>query len=78
MGGSNIPLRNTLFEVMPSVMVASDLGNNTTFELTARARWKKFLTFGVGYRYNDAVSVMASGEYKGFFIAYSYDYPSPT
>lgn len=75
MGGSNIPLRNTLFEVMPSVMVASDLGNNTTFELTARARWKKFLTFGVGYRYNDAVSVMASGEYKGFFIAYSYDYP---
>lgn len=75
MGGSNIPLRNTLFEVMPSVMVASDFGSNTTFEVTARTRWKKFLTFGVGYRYNDAVSVMASGEYKGFFLSYSYDYP---
>lgn len=75
MGGSNIPVRNTLFEVMPSVMLASDLGSNTTFEVTARTRWKKFLTFGVGYRYDDAISVMASGEYKGFFLAYSYDYP---
>lgn len=75
MGGSNIPVRNTLFEVMPSLLVASDFTNNTTFEVTARTRWKKFLTFGVGYRYNDAVSVMASGEYKGFFLAYSYDYP---
>lgn len=75
MGGSNIPIRNTLFEVMPSLLVASDFTNNTTFEVTARTRWKKFLTFGVGYRYNDAVSVMASGEYKGFFLAYSYDYP---
>ena len=75
MGGSNIPVRNTLFEVMPSLLVAIDFTNNTTFEVTARTRWKKFLTFGVGYRYNDAVSVMASGEYKGFFLAYSYDYP---
>lgn len=73
-GGSNIPIKNTLFEVMPSVLVATDL-TTYTFEATARARWKKFLTFGVGYRYNDAVSAMVAGEYKGFFLSYSYDYP---
>lgn len=74
MGGSNIPIKNTLFEVMPSVMVASDL-TFTTFEVTARARWKKFLSFGVGYRYDDAISATVAGEYKGFFLSYAYDYP---
>lgn len=58
---------------MPSMLVASDL-TFTTFEVTARARWKKFLTFGLGYRYDDAVSAMIAGEYKGFFLGYSYDY----
>ncbi len=74
MGGSNIPIKNTLFEVIPSVMVASDF-TFTTFEATARVRWKKFLSGGVGYRYEDALSVMLSAEYKGFFLGYSYDYP---
>lgn len=73
-GGSNISLKNTLFEVMPSVLVASDF-HSTTFEVTGRARWKKFLSFGLGYRYRDAVSAMVGGEYKGFYLSYSYDYP---
>ncbi len=74
MGGSNIPIKNTLFEVIPSVMVASDF-TFTTFEATARVRWKKFLSGGIGYRYEDAISAMISAEYKGFFLGYSYDYP---
>lgn len=70
---SNIPLKNTLFEVLPSVMVRSDL-RGVQADITARLRWKKFLTAGLGYRTNDAVSVLLEGEYKGIRLGYSYDY----
>lgn len=36
---------------------------------------EKFLTAGVAYRYNDAVSAILAAEYKGFYVGYSYDYP---
>lgn len=74
MAGSNIPLKNTLFELMPSVLYRTDF-QFWTVEATARARYAKFLTFGVGYRYNDAVVATVAAEYKGFFVGYSYDYP---
>ena len=73
MAGSNIPVKNTLFEIMPSVMVKSDL-TFTTAEITGRVRYNKFLSAGLGYRYNDAVTVMVGAEYKNFFLGYSYDY----
>ena len=71
--GSNIPIKNTLFEIMPSVLVKSDF-TNTAAELTARARYRKFLSFGLGYRFDDAVIVNIAAEYKNFYIGYSYDY----
>lgn len=74
MAGSNIPVKNTLIEVMPSVLVKSDF-NFTTAEVTARVRYNRFLTAGVGYRYKDALSLILAAELKGFFIGYSYDYP---
>lgn len=74
MGGSNIPIKNTLFEIQPSVLVKSDF-TFTQAEITARVRYNKFLSAGVGYRLNDAVSAMLSAEFKGFFLGYSYDYP---
>lgn len=70
---SNIPIKNTLFEIVPSLLVKSDF-IFTTGEITARARYKKFLSFGVGYRWNDAVIATVAAEIKNFFIAYSYDY----
>ncbi len=70
---SNIPIKNTLFEVLPSVMVRSDL-EGVQADITARVRWKKFLTAGLGYRTNDAVSVLLEGEFKGIRLGYSYDY----
>jgi len=73
MAGGNIPIKNTLFEVMPSVMVKSDF-DFFGAEVTGRVRYNKFLTAGIGYRYNDAVSAMVSAEFKGFFLGYSYDY----
>ncbi len=74
MAGSNIPVKNTLFEVMPSVLVKSDF-TFTQAEFTARVRYNKFLTAGLGYRTSDAVSLILGAEIKGFFIGYSYDYP---
>lgn len=46
----------------------------TTGEITARVRYNKFLTAGVGYRINDAVSLILGAEFKNFFLGYSYDY----
>lgn len=73
MAGGNIPIKNTLFEVMPSVLVASDFTFNTG-QITARARYRKFLNFGLGYRWKDAVTLLLGAEFKNFYIAYSYDY----
>lgn len=74
MAGSNIQVKNTLLEVIPSLMVKSDF-NFTTAEVTARVRYNKFLSGGLAYRYNDAISLILGAELKGFFIGYSYDYP---
>lgn len=74
MAGSNIPLKNTLFEIQPSVMAKTDF---TFFsaEVTARAVYNKLLSGGLGYRWKDALSVLLGVEYKSFFIGYCYDYP---
>ena len=55
-------------------MVRTDF-NMVQPEVTARVRYKKFLSGGVAYRYNDAVSIQVGAEYKNFFVGYSYDYP---
>ena len=73
MAGSNIPIKNTLFEVIPSVLVKSDF-TFTTGEITGRVRYNNFLSAGLGYRYNDAVMAMIGAEYKNFYVGYSYDY----
>lgn len=51
----------------------SDFGF-TTAEITARARYRKLFSFGIGYRYKDAVTATVAAEIKNFFIGYSYDY----
>ncbi|MDE7110404.1 MAG: PorP/SprF family type IX secretion system membrane protein [Muribaculaceae bacterium] len=70
---SNIPIKNTLFEVLPSLLVRSDFASFQA-DVTARLRWKKFLTAGFGYRTEDAVCILLQGEFKGFTLGYSYDY----
>lgn len=74
MGGSNIPIKNTLFELQPSIMVKTDL-KFFQAEATARVRYNKFLSGGLAYRHKDAVAVLLGANYKNFFISYSYDYP---
>lgn len=70
----NIPLKNTLFELQPSLLVRTDF---STFgaEITARTRYNKFISFGIGYRWKEAVSAMIGAEFKNFFLGYAFDYP---
>ncbi|MDE6339585.1 MAG: PorP/SprF family type IX secretion system membrane protein [Muribaculaceae bacterium] len=70
----NIGIKNTLFELQPSLLVKTDF-RDFSAEVTMRATYRKFLTFGLGYRYRDAISAMIGGEFKNIFIGYSYDYP---
>lgn len=74
MGGSNIALKNTLIELQPSFLVKTDT-RFFTGEITARVRYRKFITGGLAYRWKDAISIMAGAEYKNFTVGYSYDYP---
>ena len=69
----NIPVKNTLFEVLPSVLLRSDF-TFTDIAATVRARYNRMFSAGIGYRYNDAVSLMLGAELKGIFIGYSYDH----
>ncbi len=73
MAGSNIPIKNTLFEIQPSMFLKTDL-KFTTWEATARMRYNKFLTAGIGYRYGDAIIAILGAEYRNFYLGYSYDY----
>lgn len=71
--GCNIPIKNTLIEIMPSMLVKSDF-TFWTAEIMARARLRKFLSFGLGYRWDDALIATVAAEIKNFYIGYSFDY----
>ncbi|MBD5236855.1 MAG: type IX secretion system membrane protein PorP/SprF [Bacteroidales bacterium] len=70
----NIPIKNTLFELQPSLLAAYDF-KDYSLQGALRTRYKKFISFGVGYRFREAVSVMIGAEIKNFFVSYSYGYP---
>ena len=71
----NIPLKNSLFTLQPSLLVRTDFSNFSA-EVTMRATYNRFISFGIGYRYKDAVSAMIAAEFKNFFLGYAYDYPT--
>lgn len=70
----NIPLKNSLFSLQPSMLVRTDF-NNFSAEVTMRATYNRFISFGLGYRYKEAISAMVAAEFKNFFLGYAYDYP---
>lgn len=71
--GCNIAIKNTLFEIIPSALVATDFVF-TTAEVNARLRYKKFLSAGLGYRYDDAAVLTLGAEFGNFYVGYSFDY----
>lgn len=70
---SNIPVKNTLFELLPSVLVRTDF-TFVDVAVSARVRYNKLFTAGLAYRLDDAVSLQLGAEIKGIFIGYAYDY----
>lgn len=72
--GSNIPLKNTLFELQPSLIVMTDL-TDFTGQVDMRARYNRMFSFGLGYRWKSGVNVSLGAEFKNFYLGYSYEYP---
>lgn len=72
--GSNIPIKNTLFELQPCLIVATDL-TDFTGQVDLRTRYNRFLSFGLGYRWKSGINVSLGAEFKNFYLGYSYEYP---
>lgn len=70
----NIPIKNSLFELQPSMLLTSDF-SGFTGEAALRTTYNHFLTFGVAYRWQDAVGITIGGHIKNFFLGYAYEYP---
>ena len=74
MGGGNIPINNTLFEIQPSGMFAMSQ-NMWTAQAATMVRYNRMLNIGVGYRWKDAVTAFIGVNLKDAYIGYAYDYP---
>lgn len=74
-GGSNIPIKNTLIELQPDIVLASDL-KTLSGVISLRGLYNKMFFAGLAYRWNDAVAVSLGAEIKNFTLGYSYDIPT--
>ena len=73
--GSNIPIKNTLIELQPDLIVASDL-KTISGVLSLKGWYNRMFFGGIAYRWNDAVSINLGAEFKNFILGYSYDVPT--
>jgi len=74
MGGGNIPINNTLFEIQPAAMFATD-AKAWTAQVSTMLRYNRMFNIGAGYRYKDAVTAFIGVNLKDAYIGYAYDYP---
>ena len=70
----NITLENSLFQLQPSLLAATDF-KAFSAEISLTAKYNKFISAGLGYRWKDALSIMIGAEFKNFFLGYAFDYP---
>ena len=71
--GGNIRIPNSLFTLQPSLILGTDFGDFAGVA-EMRATYNNLVTFGVDYRYNCAVGVLAGLTIKNFFLGYSWEY----
>lgn len=71
--GGNIPIHNSLISLQPSLFLGSDFSKIDGI-VEMRATYNQLVTFGVDYRYNRAVGVMAGISIKNFFLGYAWEY----
>ena len=74
MGGGNIPINNTLFEIQPSAMFAM-YNKAWTAQVATMLRYNRMLNIGAGYRHKDAVTAFIGVNLKDAYLGYAYDYP---
>ncbi|HET9570585.1 MAG TPA: type IX secretion system membrane protein PorP/SprF [Bacteroidales bacterium] len=71
--GYNIVLPNTLYSVQPSFLIKTDM-TAWQFDLTGKVFYKDKFWGGLGWRYQDAIIVLAGIKLQqGLSIGYSYD-----
>lgn len=73
--GSNIQVRNTLIELQPDFILASDF-RTLSVVVSMKGWYNKMFFGGVAYRWNDAVSINLGAEFKNFLLGYVYDIPT--
>lgn len=71
--GCNIAIKNTLFEVIPSVIAATDFYSHRGMA-SVRMRYRGMLSAGIGYDCHEGVSLVLGAEIKNFYIGYSYEF----
>ena len=75
MGGYNIPFRNPLYELQPSVFLLTDL-TNFHADITARLEYNKMFSGGLAWRINESVALLLGAKIGRFQVGYAYSYPT--
>jgi type IX secretion system PorP/SprF family membrane protein len=73
-GGYNIQLKNSLFEIQPSVFMKTDL-QSFQVDLTARVVYNKMFNGGLSWRGYEAV-VLLGASFSNLEVGYAYDFPT--
>lgn len=71
-GGSNIALKNSLYELQPSFLLKSDF-RSTQVDLTVRLIYNKMFWGGISYRLQDAVVLLLGAHIGAVRVGYAYD-----
>jgi type IX secretion system PorP/SprF family membrane protein len=78
--GYNMQLKNTLFEIQPSVLILTNL-QMVSADVTARGVYNKMYDGGLGIRMSDSGKFNSATLYlgaliKGFRVGYAYEFPT--
>lgn len=73
MGGGNIKINNTLFELDPALLIRTDM-KNVQAEGSLRVTYNRLVWMGAGYRYDMGVIALCGIHLKNVDIGYSYDH----
>lgn len=73
--GSNIPIKNTLIELQPDLLLGYDMKTFTGI-LSVKVWYNKLFFGGIAYRWDDAVAINIGAEFKNFTLGYAYEIPT--
>ncbi|MDR0536614.1 MAG: PorP/SprF family type IX secretion system membrane protein [Tannerellaceae bacterium] len=74
LGGYNIQLKDTLFELQPSFLAITDM-QTFQMEITGRLLYNKMFSGGLSWRINSSVVAFLGASFNNVEAGYAYDYP---